>query len=408
MRAVVVCLALGAPVLPAPVAAGELTLDAALARARAANATLVAAAAELEAARGRRVQAGLLPANPVLSGDMARHSDPTTSQIDRGVALAQEIEVGGQRGLRVAGADHDVARADFLLADRRRVVDADVRRAFADVVASIRRRRLAEASVAIAARIVEATGRRARAGDVAALDVRLAAIERARADQALDVATAEQAAAIARLAAVLNLPPDEDVGVVDDPYEPAALAPEVELVARALAARPDLAAAREEAARLDSEAHLARRRGLVPNPVVRGFYRQELFDERIAGGEVSVPLPIWNREQGTQAALLAGASAAAAEVDRLTRAIPREVALAVARHRLATTAWQRARSDTLPGVVAARELLERGDVAGYIGVPEQLVQQDRLIQAEAASIDAWRALRMADADVIEAVGGALP
>jgi hypothetical protein len=36
------------------------------------------------------------------------------------------------------------------------------------------------------------------------------------------------------------------------------------------------------------------------------------------------------------------------------------------------------------------------------------VQQDRLIQAEAASIDAWRALHIADADVIEAVGGSLP
>ena len=408
MRAVAVCLALGTPLWPAATGAAELTLDAALVRARTANPSLAAAAAELEAARGRRIQAGLLPANPVLSGDMARHTEPGAAQIDRGVALAQEIEVGGQRGLRVAGADHDVARADLLLADRRRLVDAEVRRALADVVASMRRRRLAEASVAIAARIVETTGRRARAGDVAALDVRLAGIERARADQALDVATAEQAAATTRLAAVLNVSPDEDLGVVDEPYEPALLAPEVELVARALAARPDLAAAREEVARLDAEAQLARRRGLVPNPVVRGFYRQELFDERIAGGEVSVPLPIWNREQGTQAALLAGASAATAEVDRLTRAIPRDVRLAVAQHRLATAAWRRARTDTLPGVVAARELLERGDVAGYIGVPEQLVQQDRLIQAEAASIDAWRALRVADADVIEAVGGALP
>ena len=408
MRAVVVCLALGAPLFPAPAAAGDLTLAAALARARAANPGLVAAAADLEAARGRLAQARLLPANPVLSGDIARHTEPGASQIDRGVALAQEIEVGGQRGLRVAGADHDVARADFLLADRKRVVDGDVRRAFSDVLASMRRRRLAEASVAIAARIVEATGRRARAGDVAALDVRLAAIERARAEQALDVAVADEAAATVRLAGVLGASPDEELGVVDEDGEPAAVGPEAELVAHALAARPDLAAAREEVARLDSEAHLARRRGLVPNPVVRGFYRQELFDERIAGAEVSVPLPIWNREQGTHAALLAGASAAAAEVDRLTRAIPREVRLAVARHRLATGAWRRARSDTLPGVVAARALLERGDVAGYLAVPEQLVQQDRLIQAEAASIDAWRALRVADADVIEAVGGALP
>ena len=117
MRAVAVCLALGTPLWPAATGAAELTLDAALVRARTANPSLAAAAAELEAARGRRIQAGLLPANPVLSGDMARHTEPGAAQIDRGVALAQEIEVGGQRGLRVAGADHDVARAELLLAE---------------------------------------------------------------------------------------------------------------------------------------------------------------------------------------------------------------------------------------------------------------------------------------------------
>jgi outer membrane protein TolC len=146
----------------------------------------------------------------------------------------------------------------------------------------------------------------------------------------------------------------------------------------------------------------------VPNPVVRGFYRQELFDERIAGAELSVPLPIWNREQGTETALRAGASAVAAEIERLVRAIPREVNVAVTRRRLAAAAWQRSRGDILPAVAAARALLERGDTAGYIALPERLVQQDRLIAAETASIDAWRALHVAHADVIEAVGGTLP
>jgi hypothetical protein len=107
----------------------------------------------------------------------------------------------------------------------------------------------------------------------------------------------------------------------------------------------------------------------VPNPVVRGFYRQERFDERIAGAEVSVPLPIWNREQGTETALRAGASVAAAEVERLVRVIPREVRLAVARRRLAATAWSRSHGETLPAVAAARALLARGDAAGYLGCP---------------------------------------
>ena len=62
--------------LAGPAAAGSLALDEALARARAASPALRAAAADLEAAQGRLRQARLLPANPVLSGDLARHTEP--------------------------------------------------------------------------------------------------------------------------------------------------------------------------------------------------------------------------------------------------------------------------------------------------------------------------------------------
>jgi cobalt-zinc-cadmium efflux system outer membrane protein len=172
--------------------------------------------------------------------------------------------------------------------------------------------------------------------------------------------------------------------------------------------RPDLAVARAEQARLESEAGLTRRRGLVPNPVLKGFYRQELFDERVAGGEISVPLPVWNREQGTETALRAQAAAAAADVQRLALEIPREVHVALVRRSAAGEAWRRYRRETLPAIGAARELLERGEAAGYVALPERLVQQDRLLAAETAAIDAWRDLHLAEADLIEAVGGTPP
>jgi len=392
----------------APPAPGAMTLDGALARARADSPALGASAAELEAARGRLVQARLLPANPVISGEGARHTAPGEEQIDRGVALAQEIEVGGQRGLRIEGARHDVARAEQLLADRRRLVDGEVRRSFFTLAASERRRALAREAVGVADAVAEAAGRRARAGDVGALDVRLAEIEAARAAQALAAADAEHAAAVARLAAALGADPGEALAVRADDTDPPPAPAEADVVAHALAVRPDLAAAREERARLESEAALARRRGVVPNPVVRGFYREELLLERIAGGEISVPLPVWNREQGTEMALRAGASAAGSEVRRLTTEIPRQVQVALVRRTTALAAWRRYRHDTLPAIGAARDLLERGQAAGYVGLPERLVQQDRLLQVQAAAIDTWREVHVADADLIEAAGGSLP
>jgi len=56
----------------------------------------------------------------------------------------------------------------------------------------------------------------------------------------------------------------------------------------------------------------------------------------------------------------------------------------------------------LPAARSARELLERGYDAGYLSLPDLLLQQDRLLQTRAAAIDAWRDLREAEADVIEA------
>src|SRR5439155_543498 len=85
------------------VTASGLRLADALARARAASPVVQSAAADVDVARGRLRQARLLPANPVLSADLARHTAPGGEDTkDRGVQLEQEIEVGGQRGLRVS------------------------------------------------------------------------------------------------------------------------------------------------------------------------------------------------------------------------------------------------------------------------------------------------------------------
>ena len=384
--------------------ADALRLADALARARAASPALRAAAADLDAARGRLRQARLIPANPVLTGDLARHTAPGEDTKDRGVQLEQEIEVGGQRRLRIAGAEHDVAHADYLLADRRRTVEGEVRRAFFGLAAADRRLRLAAERLAIAARLAEAARRRARAGEVGLLDVRLAELETARAEQERTAAETEGARAAARLAVAIGASPDEPLTAEADDQAGPPGATEQSLVARALTARPDLAAAREERARLETEAVLTRRRGLVPNPVLRGFYREEQFEEHIVGGGVSVPLPIWNREQGTEAALLAQARGAAVEATRLEAAIPREVHLALVRRTAAEEAWRRYEEVALPAARSARELLERGYDAGYLSLPDLLLQQDRLLQTRAAAIDAWRDLREAEADVLEATG----
>src|SRR5207249_2997015 len=244
--------------------------------ARAAGPALRAGAAELDAARGRLRQARLVQANPILSADLARHTEPGLRDAkDRGVQLEQEIEVGGQRGLRIAAAEHDVTHAEHLLADRRRTVEGEVRRAFFALAAAERRQKLAAERLALASRLAEAARRRTRAGETGALDARLAEVETARAAQEKTAAEAEH--------------------------------------------------------------------------------------------------------EGTEASLLAQARGAAAEEARLRAQIPRDVHLALAHRRTAEEAWRRYEREALPAATQARDLLERGFDAGYLALPDLLLQQDRLL-----------------------------
>jgi len=386
--------------------AGPLTLADALAAAHVESPALAAARADVEAARGRRAQVGVpLVANPVLTLDGAHHAVGPDAYFDRDVMLGQEFEIGGQRGLRIAAADHDVQSAELKLADRRRTLDADVWKAWVELVAADRRRAVALEEQRLTARLAEIARQRARTGDASGLDVTLATVESGRAAQALADADTQRDKAAQALADAIGGPGGTAVAALDDAHVPPAPAPADALVARALATRPDLLAAREERARLDGEADVSYREGVVPNVVLRGFYRRELANERTAGGEVELPLPTWNRQEGTTAALRAQALGAGAEVTRLGRSIPREVETARTRLVTARATWQRLSSETLPAAAQALELLQRGYAAGYLALPDVLVQQQRLLDTRRDAIGAWTELREAEADLAAAVGG---
>jgi cobalt-zinc-cadmium efflux system outer membrane protein len=387
--------------------AEELRLDQALELARAGHPSLRAASADVDAARARLLQAGLPLANPVLSGELARHTESGNPHLDRGVAIGQEVEVGGQRGLRVAAAEHDVDRVEDLLAEQARTLDAGVRRAFAGLVAAESRRDLAAEALAISQRILAITERRARAGDAGELEASLARIDAMRAERSLAAAETDRVRAATALASAIGAEADVRLEAVPEEPRPGPALEESALVAQALAARPDLAGARAERDRLSEQARAVHREGVVPNPVVRAFYRHELGSETIAGGEVAVPIPIWNRAQGTEAELLAAARRADAEADRLAREIPREVHLALARRGAAEVAWAEYRDEAMPAMAAAQALLERAAASGYLGLSELLTQRDRLLAVRAAAIAARLEFDEAEADLVEAVGGTL-
>lgn len=116
----------------------RLTLLAARPRAPEANPEFVAGRLDTAVAHGQLRQARLFPFNPVVSvllpgGGVKGRVDPVVSQ---------ELKIFGQRGLRVAGAEAEVARASAGIGDVSRITLGDVARAFNRLAAAESRVRL--------------------------------------------------------------------------------------------------------------------------------------------------------------------------------------------------------------------------------------------------------------------------
>jgi len=125
----------GAAVAQAPAPTSGLgvriTLAEAVAGALASNRDLTVIRRDVEIARGKLRQARRYPFNPELSveGETGRaegREERATKNVGGGkVGLSQVIEVRGQRGFRVRGAEAELARAEWAVRDREREVVAD-------------------------------------------------------------------------------------------------------------------------------------------------------------------------------------------------------------------------------------------------------------------------------------------
>ena len=128
------------PAVQAPLAsrfvdpANGLSLEQAIARALEQEPSLRAARSQIDVAQGARSQASLRP-NPSLSFEQREEPGGTDNLTT--VAVEWPLDLFRRDG-RVAVADREVATAQLAVADRERLLAADVRTRYGDVLAAIR------------------------------------------------------------------------------------------------------------------------------------------------------------------------------------------------------------------------------------------------------------------------------
>lgn len=385
---------------PAPAwAQTTLTLERALDQAISRNPAIAAAIKEVEAADGATRQAGVWR-NPELNAtveDTRPESRTTTFTV--GIPL----ELGGKRSARVTAAE----RAAGVAAAELNQVRADVRsriiNAFFGVLVAQERAQLADSSVGIATRAADAVTKRVAAGKVSPVDETRARVDLAQTQlEAVEARSELQTARFALATQLGDGAPAFDA-VQGDVIKPPARPDLAELVAQ-IEDAPALAAGRLEVERRKAVADVERSKGAPDLMLTLGGKRDASIGRNQAVIGLSIPLPLFDRNQG---AILEASRRAEKADDELRSARLRLLAeLQDASNRLsvAHTSLQTLQSTVLPSAQQAYEAASKGFDAGKFGFLEVIDAQRALLQVRARYLNTLAAAYQAAAAIDRITG----
>lgn len=362
-----------------------------------------AAEQELEIARGRLTTARLIsPFNPVIEGQGGPRRVPgERTGADYGVGVSMQLEVAGQRGLRIGEAEKNLQRAEAAFKDYARTFTAKIARAFYQALFARERVSLLRRVEGLNQRLHDVTRIKFEAGDVSGLELNVAAVRYGRARKETLDGERELRQALLELRRLVGV--DESVAPVG---EISIVAPPVSLqqvLERARANRPDLAAKSRELERAESEIAL-RRREVFPNPSVGIFFNREATGDKTVIGGLSIPLPFFNRRQGELESLEARKVQARAELLALEKEIRKEMDQALNQWEAALQGFQLFQKEIIGRTEENFKLLEAAYRERKIDFPQAIIMENDLIAANLAYLDTALALREAAIKLQEVTG----
>jgi cobalt-zinc-cadmium efflux system outer membrane protein len=370
--------------------------DEAISVALANNATFRATLTQLGMVEGDVVQAGLLT-NPNLQ-----------TFIPVGVkqwewTLFVPLEAFVLRPHRLAVARRDYQRIANTLVQSGLDVVRNARVAHTDLALAIAQAKLANDTYQLRQTISNITERRVQRGDISELDAMTARVDALSAQAAVGVAEQNVAIARARLANVMGLPASAEPITTDSLIAAPSIKPNSEeLVAQAMASRPDLQAAEWA---IDSATQRSRLARLL-------FWRFDGIIDANGNGEqgyemgpgIRFDIPIFNRNQGGIIRAESEIMQARYNRDAIRDQILLDVRTAESQLRQAIDNLRIVRGQILPSLREATAVAEKAFDAG--GTPYLMVLQTTtdFVNAQAQELIQTAASRRAFAELERSVG----
>jgi cobalt-zinc-cadmium efflux system outer membrane protein len=380
-----------------------LTMDDAVRLAQDNNPELRELLPTVEAAEARLGGAGLLlqhnPTLAVEAGSRAR-------ALEYSLQILQQVEVAGQRGLRIDAATATRDATNARVRALRVHVTARVRESFGRVLAAEERARLATDTEVIARQGVDAVEERLRAGAVALLELNTARVELGRATRVRADAERQRAEAMAALRLLLGVDPAEPFRLQGTLRTDTSPGDAASAIAQALANRSELEEARRALDAAHAEARLAAR-GWIPSPRLGASYRYEQdTDTNVVLGVVQLDLPVFNRDTAARGVTAARVGQLAAALTATERRISLEVQTALDRVRAARAAAQGYAGDVLEAMEQNMDLVTSSYRAGKIELLDLIVIRRQAVEARREYIDVLEELNAAQAQLYAAIGRA--
>lgn len=398
-----------------------LTLQEALQLARSRNPALAGAASEVDVAEADRNQATrrLNPALTVASEGYPLFEPSPRPPFRDGQELTirydQEIEMGGRRDRRSEAAVAGIAVARSFLDDQRRRVDLAVQRAYLQVVLAKTDREVSREALADIDRVLGITKARLDQGEISGGELRRLQVERLRFvdDQfATELALKNAKAALLAIMGFTDLGRDFDVtGVLTEmPTSLAGIGAGASIPAfdraalerQALAARPDLLAARGEELRADSQTQLQRALA-TPNITVGGGYKRTQTSDGVAFA-ITMPLQFFNRNPGGIARAEAERRRAASLTAVAEAAVRLDVQQAVNAIEINQARVRYIEQDTLTAAREARDAIGAAYQIGEAGLIDYLDAQRSFRETLRIYNRALYERRISDFEVAAAIG----
>lgn len=386
------------PAAGLPAAGGPLTVADLERLALTHNPTLVQAATYVEAARGKALQAGL-PFNPTIGMQAEQIGAGNTAGEFRWFTLQQQIVSGGKLRLSRQKYQAEAELAEIQAhAQRLKVVNGLVA-AYFDVLAAQRlaenRRRQSE----IAEEAVKTTEQLVNVGQGNQQDLLQARVEASQARVAARNAEArlrQDWTQLATLVGVPDLPQQPLAGSLEPDGPPLA---RDEALARLCQESPEVlfavAKVRQDEITVERE-----KREPIPNVTVQGGvgYNYETRNNTVDAA-FSLPLPLFDRNQGTIRQTVADLARSRAEVTRVQLDLQRRFADAFTRYETARAEVENFRTEALPMARKAAELYEEQFKNRRAAFPQVLVARRTVLQLNEEYTRSLMQFRRAEVEV---------